>query len=125
MTAPDPVDMDFPYHFDVVGRTALADEAEHVEDMIEQFLFTAAGERVMLPEFGSGLLQRVFQPNAPEVAAALQLTTHAGLQRWLGDVIEIRDLTATSDEATLTVRIVYLIRRTQEERTRVFERGLT
>jgi phage baseplate assembly protein W len=125
MTAADSVDMDFPYHFDVVGRTALADEAEHVEDMIEQFLFTAAGERVMLPEFGSGLLQRVFQPNAPEVAAALQLTTHAGLQRWLGDMIEIRDLTATSDEATLTVRVVYLIRRTREERTRVFERGLT
>lgn len=125
MTAADSVDMDFPYHFDVVGRTALADEAQHVEDMIEQFLFTAAGERVMLPEFGSGLLQRVFQPNAPEVAAALQLTTHAGLQRWLGDVIEIRDLTATSDEATLTVRVVYLIRRTREERTRVFERGLT
>ena len=59
------------------------------------------------------------------MAAALQFTTHAGLQRWLGDVIEIRDLTATSDEATLTVRVVYLIRRTREERTRVFERGLT
>lgn len=117
--------VDFPYHFDALGRTALADEPEHVEDMIEQFLFTEAGERVMLPEFGSGLLQRVFQPNAPEVAAAVQLATHGGLQRWLGDVIEVRDLTVKSDEATLTVRIVYLILRTREERTRVFERGLT
>ena len=118
------VDIDFPFGFDRLGRTALADESDHVEDMIEQFLFTAAGERVMLPEFGSGLLQRVFEPNSPEVAAALQFSVQAGLQQWLGDVIEVRELAVTSEDATLTVRIAYVIRRTSEARTRVFERGL-
>ena len=117
-------DVAFPYRFDSLGRTALAGEAEHIEDMIEQFLFTTTGERVMLPEFGSGLLQTIFDPNSREVAAALQFTVQSGLQRWLGDVIEIRDLVVTSVEATLGVRIVYVIRRTNEVRTRVFERGL-
>ncbi len=117
------MNIEFPYHFDVLGRTALAAETDHVEDMIEQFLFTSAGERVMLPEFGSGLLQMIFSPNSPEVAAALQFGVHGGLQRWLGDVIEVRDLAVTSEDATLTVRIVYAIRRTKEIRTRVFERS--
>jgi phage baseplate assembly protein W len=92
--------------------------------MIEQFLFTSAGERVMLPEFGSGLQQLIFAPNSPEVASALQFNLQGGLQRWLGDVIEIRDLEVDSQEATLRITIIYTIRRTQETRTRVFERSL-
>jgi uncharacterized protein len=115
----------FPYGMDALGRTASAGDAEHIEDMIEQFLFTTAGERVMVPELGSGLLQALFDPTSPEVAAALQFTVQAGLQRWLGDAIEVRDLTVTSVESTLTVRIAYMIRWTSEVRTRVFERGLT
>lgn len=118
------MNVDYPYHFDALGRTAFAEEADHVEDMIEQFLFTAAGERVMLPEFGSGLLQMIFGPNSPEVAAALQFGVQGGLQRWLGDVIEVRDLVVTSVDSTLTVRVVFAIRRTREVRTRVFERSL-
>jgi uncharacterized protein len=116
--------IDFPYHFDARGVTARADEGEHVDDMIEQFLFTSAGERVMLPEFGSGLMQMVFAPTSPEVAAALQFTVQGGLQRWLGDVIEIRDLKVTSIEAGIRVRLEYAIRRSGETRTRVFERSL-
>jgi uncharacterized protein len=114
----------FPYGFDALGRTAPADDAQHLDDMIEQFLFTAAGERVMLPEFGSGLLQALFDPTSPEIAAALQFTVQGGLQRWLGDVADVRDLSVTSVEATLTVRIIYVLRRTGETRTRVFEKGL-
>ena len=43
--------------------------------MIEQLLFTEPGERVNRPDFGSGLLQLVFAPNSPELAAALQFTS--------------------------------------------------
>ena len=39
------------------------------EDMIEQLLFTRPGERVNRPDFGSGLMQLVFAPNSPELAA--------------------------------------------------------
>ena len=59
--------------------------------MIEQLLFTNPGERVNRPDFGSGLLQMVFAPNSPELAAALQFTTQAALQRYLGDLIDLAD----------------------------------
>lgn len=118
------MNVDYPYHFDSSGRTALTGDDDHIRDMIEQFLFTSSGERVMIPEFGSGLLNMVHGPNSPEVASALQFNVQAGLQRWLGDVIEVRNLEVESIESVLRVRITYAIRRTDETRTRVFERSL-
>ena len=36
----------------------------HVRQLVEQVLFTSPGERVNLPDFGSGLLQLLFAPNS-------------------------------------------------------------
>ena len=94
-----------------------------IRDMIEQFLFTNAGERVNRPDFGSGLLQMIFAPNSPELATAVQFTVQAGLQRWLGDVIEVQAVEVTSEEATLGVNVKYQVRRTQETRVANFTRS--
>ena len=59
-------DLDFPYHFDGRGRTATTGRDDHIRDLIEQVLFTAPGERVMRPDFGSGLLALVFEPNSSD-----------------------------------------------------------
>src|SRR5437870_650365 len=106
------MNIDFPFHFDNRGRTAFTGDDDHIRDMIEQFLFTNPGERVNRPDFGSGLLQMVFEPNSAELAAALQFTIQASLQRWLADLIEVQALEVTSEEATLRVRLQYVVRRT-------------
>ena len=85
------MNIDFSYHYDGRGRTAATDDNDHIRDMIEQLLFTNPGERVNRPDFGSGLLQMVFAPNSPELAAALQFTMQAAIQRYLGDLIEFGD----------------------------------
>jgi Bacteriophage baseplate protein W len=117
------MNIDFPFHFDNRGRTATTGDDDHIRDMIEQFLFTNPGERVNRLDFGSGLLQLIFAPNSPELAATLQFTVQAGLQRWLGDVIEVQTLEVTSEEATLRVLVQYVVRRTGERRMEAFERG--
>jgi len=119
-----PIYIDFPYHFDRRGRTALADCDNHVREMIEQLLFTSPGERVNRPDFGSGLLQMVFAPNSPEVAAALQFTLQAALQRYLGDVITVSALQVTSEDATLTVDISYIVLATGEARSASYSRSV-
>ena len=116
------MNIDFPFHFDARGHTATTSDDDHVRDMIEQFLFTNPGERVNRPDFGSGLLQMVFAPNSPELAAALQFTVQAGLQRWLGDVIEVRTLEVTSEDATLQVELTYALRASGEVRSETFVR---
>ena len=119
------MNIDFPFHFDAFGRSAETNDAEHVRDMIEQLLLTRPGERVNRPEFGSGLLHAVFEPNSPELAKALEFTTRAAVQRWLGDVIEVRALDFTADDSRLQLRLIYLVRRTGELRTESFETGVT
>lgn len=119
------IQIDFPLHFDGRGRTALTGEDDHIRGMIEQLLFTSPGERVNRPDFGSGLLQLVFAPNSPELAAALQFTVQAALQRWLGDLIEVRVLEVTSVDSTLRVAMQYTVRRTGETRVETFERSGT
>ena len=49
----------YPYQFAPNGRTAQATDPVHIRDLIEQVLFTAPGERVMHPDFGSGAAQRI------------------------------------------------------------------
>jgi Bacteriophage baseplate protein W len=115
------VQFDFPFHLDPSGHTAGTDPDEHIRDMIEQLLLTHPGERVNRPDFGSGLLELVFAPNSPEVAAALELSVQAALQRWLGDVIDVQELDASSEDSTLRVTIRYLVKRTGAVRVDVFE----
>src|SRR6188508_1247238 len=117
------MNIDFPIQLDSRGGVATTGDDDHVRDLIEQVLFTSPGERVNQPDFGSGLLQMVFAPNSPELAAALQFTTQAALQRYLGDLIDLRELQVTSDDAKLNVTVRYAVRRTGSEVTETFVRN--
>lgn len=115
--------VDFPFHVDARGRTAATPEEEHVRDLVEQVLLTAPGERVNRPAFGSGLLRLVFAPSSDALAAATQLTVHAALQEWLGDLIEVQDVTVDAVDSTLTTTVSYAIRRTQQAQVATFTRA--
>jgi hypothetical protein len=78
----------YPYGFDAQGRTAQAAGDDHIRDLIEQVLFTAPGERVNRPTFGTGLAQLLFSPTSPELATATQFLVQGALQQWLGDLIK-------------------------------------
>ncbi|MGV3721434.1 MAG: GPW/gp25 family protein [Actinomycetota bacterium] len=108
--------VDFPYHLDAQGRTARTDTAEHLHDLIEQVLFTAAGERVNRPTFGTGLQQLVFAPVGDELEAATQFLVQGALQQWLGDRVVIEEVRVEAHEATLTVTVRYTVTRTGERR---------
>jgi phage baseplate assembly protein W len=112
--------IDHPFHFDELGRTATTDEADHVRDMIELLLFTRPGERVNRPDFGSGLMHAVFASNSAEIATALQFATNAALQQYLGDLIEVHSLVVQADDAALRVDLRYVLRRSGEPQERSF-----
>jgi len=114
--------IDFAYGFDGRGRTAEADVEAHIRDLIEQLLLTAPGERVNRPTFGTGALQLVFAPNSDALAAALRLSIQAGLQEWLGDIIEVTDIEVENVDSTLRLEVRYVIRRTGETRTATIAR---
>ena len=113
----------FPFGFDASGHTAQTDPLAHINQMIEQILFTSPGERVNRPTFGSGLLRLVFAPNGDALAAATQLTVQGNLQQWLGDVIQVNEVQVEDVDAELRVVVRYTVRATQESRTDVFRQG--
>jgi len=115
--------VDFPFTVDPRGRTTATTDAEHVRDLVEQVLFTAPGERVNRPSFGSGLLQLVFAPLSEELASATQFLVQGALQQWLGDLIQVEAVEVDAVDATLAVRVVYTLRRTGERLTVDISRG--
>lgn len=115
------MNVDFPYHFDARRRTAEAGE-DHLRDLIEQVLFTAPGERVNRPEFGSGLLNLVFAPNSDQLAATTQYLVQGSLQQFLGDLIQVDAVEVESEDAVLRVTVRYVVRRTQTAQLAEFTR---
>ena len=102
----------YPYQFDGSGRTAEAGEEAFIRGLIEQVLFTSPGERVMRPEFGSGVMQLVFAPNSAELSATTRFMVQAALQQYLGNLISLESVETESLDATLRVTVRYTIRRT-------------
>jgi phage baseplate assembly protein W len=102
-------DLDFPYHFSGLGRTATTDRDDHIRDLIQQVLFTAPGERVMRPDFGAGLLSLVFEPNSTTLAAATQMLVQSALQLNLSHLIAVHSVDVRNDNAALRVDVTYSV----------------
>jgi len=97
----------YPFIFDRSGRTAATDDATHVRDLIEQILLSAPGERVMRPDFGSGVAQLVFAPDSVELAGATQILVQGALQRWLSEVASILAVRVETVDSELRVTVQY------------------
>jgi uncharacterized protein len=110
----------FPFSVDNAGFPAEATTAEHVEQMIEQILFTRPGERVNLPEFGCGVQALIFGPMSVELATALRARVEASIQRWMPAIVQLGSTEIAQDGSTLTLTIIYTLTATGERRARVF-----
>jgi phage baseplate assembly protein W len=115
----------YPFKIDGKGRAGSAVSIdEHIRQLIEQVLFTALGERVNRPTFGSGINQLVFAPNSSELASATQFLVQGALQQWLKDLISVESVTARNEESTLAVVVQYVVKRSQERQTAQFAMGV-
>src|ERR1700756_5134928 len=101
----------FPYLFDGEHLTGLTDERSHIRQMLELLLFTMPGERVNRPDFGCGIQRMVFAPQSTEVVATLQALVESEIHRWMGDVLSLRKLQVTAEDATLRVLLEYQLPR--------------
>jgi uncharacterized protein len=104
-------DLDYPFSFDGLGRTASAERGDHIRDLIEEVLLTAPGERVMRPDFGSGLLALVFEPNSTALAATTQMLVQGALQQHLSHLIAVQGVEVVNDDGALRVDVRYVVLR--------------
>lgn len=114
--------LDYPFGFDPRGRSRLTGSGDHVRDLIEQVLFTAPGERVNRPEFGTPIKDLVFEGLSDTLVATTEQMLHGALIRWLDTLISVDSVKVEAVESTLSVTIVYALRGQADRRTDVFER---
>ena len=112
----------YPFKIDGRGRVADADYDLHIRQMIEQVLFTNAGERVNRPDFGSGVQQLLFTPNSFELAATTQFLVRGALEQWLGELITVEEVEIEPNESRLEVIVRYIVRKTQQRQIATFSR---
>lgn len=111
----------FPFGLDASGGVAATDLDGAIRGRIEQVLFTSPGERVMLPEFGCGARDLVFQGNNEVLAAATEFTVAKALQSALGKLIMVNGVHVRSEEETLHIEVIYTKTRDLERQRVVFQ----
>lgn len=97
-------DYAFPLRIEAASQqTAQTTYASHVEQMIEQILLSAPGERVNLPQFGCGLRKLLFASIDESLTAALKIQVMQALGEWLAGVIEVSevDVSSSADDGAL------------------------
>jgi uncharacterized protein len=122
-TSPAGTEVAFPFQITPHGQVATTGWDDHVDQMIEQVLFTAPGERVNRPDFGCGVQLLVFAGENDALVTATQYLVQGALQRWLGDVITVGAVGVAAAASTLEVTVQYTLRETGAGRTSTFRRG--
>lgn len=114
------LEVGFPLAVNSYGRLSDPSYERHVEQMIELVLFTAPGERVNRPDFGCGLLRLIMGPDTAAVASATEYLIRLALQKWMGEVIAVRQVEVTPLESTLSVKLAYVLLLDQQLRVSTF-----
>jgi uncharacterized protein len=104
----------FPVLPDADGRLALASDEDRIRQSIWLILATAPGERVMLPSFGCGIHDLVFQPNTVAVRGSVQAEVNDALARWEPriDVLDVTVSAPADQPEVMLIDIQYRIRAT-------------
>lgn len=118
MPTPPFTSLRYPVSVDA-ARGRLAQEQDygaHIEQLVMQVLMTAPGERINRPDFGCGVKRLVFAPGGEVAATLAQTTVYQALTKWLPNAIAVNEVSARAADATLQIRIGYVIKARGEQR---------
>lgn len=103
----------FPFQKGTTSFPAVAEDAVLIRQSIIQILLTEAGERLMRPDFGSGLLSRVFDNNDSVLESLLQAEVFAAVGKWEPRAI-VRGVDTVRNDSTITVTVNYVVVATRQ-----------
>ncbi|MFP2903815.1 GPW/gp25 family protein [Pyxidicoccus sp. 3LFB2] len=112
----------FPVALDASGRIAMSSGQEKIHQSLQLILYTAQGERVMTPDFGCSLHERVFtQVEGATMGQLIDDVTQA-LSLWEPrvDVLGVEAEPSQEDPARLLIRVDYAVRGTNSRFNLVF-----
>jgi phage baseplate assembly protein W len=104
------------------GGIRYARYEDDIEQAIQIILLTSRGERVMLPEFGAGLRDFVFEPNSEGTRARIAESVRKALVDWEPRIdLERVEVTASDDGPhVVLIHVDYVVRATNSFYNRVY-----
>jgi phage baseplate assembly protein W len=115
----------FPFRLGTDGRPEVpVDLADHVRSEVIQLLLTDPGERDFQPGFGGGLKRLVFEANDDVTAALARARIIKGLNYWLGERLEVKQVETRAEGSVLSVDLVYQLRAGGESQRLTFQHDL-
>ncbi len=112
----------FPVQVDATGRIALSRFEDDIREAVRIILLTAKGERVMRPEFGTGLHNFVFETMSVTNIGTIQAAVQNALIQW-EPRIELLSVSVEADQGEvgkLLINIDYEVRATNTRFNLVF-----
>jgi phage baseplate assembly protein W len=102
----------FPLQVNSAGGVAVSLYEQRVEESIYLILSTARGERVMLPDFGCGIHDLVFQVNDPRTRSVVIEHVRQALVKYESriDLLDVIADSAPEQPNLLLIRVNYRIR---------------
>jgi hypothetical protein len=106
----------------VNGSLRFARFEEDIEQAIQIVLLTAQGERLMLPDFGAGMRELVFEPNSPATRSRIAGLVRRALTDW-EPRIRLERVDAVADDTVpeiVLIHVDYVVEVTNEAYNRVY-----
>jgi uncharacterized protein len=96
------------------GQIQMAKYEERVRQSILTILSTAKGERVMRPDFGCGIHERVFSPNSSGTVGQIVSDVRDALVEWEPriDVLDVDTIPDRKQPNVIFIQVNYQIRTT-------------
>ena len=86
---------------------------DQIKSNIKNLLLTKRGERILQPQFGSGLQSLLFEPNVDDLEGRIEDTINDSLKQWLpyvtADEINIESTDELRDSNKINVSIKFKI----------------
>ena len=112
----------FPVAADTAGRVVMSEYEEDVRESIHLILMTAKGERVMRPDFGSGLYDFVFASMSVTVMGSIQAAVKDALVQWepRAQILSVNVEAEQGEVGRLNIDVEYRVRATNNRFNLVF-----
>jgi uncharacterized protein len=105
----------FPIRVNPKGGLSYSDGPARIQDAIWIVLGTALNERVMLPDFGAGVSDFVFESNSDVIRTQLETKVREALVKWEPRIELVNVSAVEGDQRSLVmITVEYSIRSTNE-----------
>lgn len=112
----------FPVRLSSRGEIEESEYEEDIEEAIKIIIGTSMGERVMMPDFGCGIYDYVFESPDIVTKSLVEESVRNSLMSW-EPRIELNSVSVSTDESAgnkLLIDISYTVRSTNTERNLVY-----